>query len=141
MCMWIGKSAQHEPPDQILPCAPRGSGRGEGARDLTDVLAASVGRANTLGAVRAAVAVLCDRPDISAAVRALPAPALVVLGDEDVSAPPEELRRVWAPAVAAGRAEVIKVAGTGHSSALEAPERVAGALEAFARRVLPPRLA
>jgi pimeloyl-ACP methyl ester carboxylesterase len=119
------------------PMFGRTSLRGDGAGGLLDALEASARGASTAGAVRAAVAVLCDRPDLSAAVRALPAPALVLLGDEDASAPPLALRRAWAPAVADRLADVVEVTGTGHSSALEAPGNVAGLFITFARKVLP----
>jgi pimeloyl-ACP methyl ester carboxylesterase len=73
---------------------------------------------------------LMGRPDRSALLPGLDLPALVVAGDEDTLTPVESAQAM-AEALPQARLEVIP--GAGHTSVVERPIAVSGAIEAFIR--------
>jgi 3-oxoadipate enol-lactonase len=78
----------------------------------------------------AAESVLWTRPDLRPLLGRVACPTLVLAGDEDAMYPLAEAEQA-AALLPAGRLEVVE--GTGHSSALEAPERVRERVASFLR--------
>ena len=79
-------------------------------------------------AVIAAIHALRDRPDRTAELPEIAAPALIVVGSDDALAPPVEAR---AMAAALPHARVAEIPGAGHLSNLENPDAFAAALAGF----------
>jgi pimeloyl-ACP methyl ester carboxylesterase len=73
-----------------------------------------------------------DRPSIAHRIAAITCPALVVVGDEDVSTTPDRSRRI---AEAISGATLVTLPEVGHLSALEAPERLSHEIERWLERV------
>lgn len=76
-----------------------------------------------------------DRPDSSDVMQRLAVPALVVVGAEDVLTPPESSRAL-ADSISDSR--LVVVAGAGHLTPVESPDRVTAALAAFFGEALKP---
>jgi len=91
---------------------------------VVDSMRSTTGR----DAQRAATLVLHERTDLTERVEAITIPTLVILGEEDALYPPDSLRHAWRNVRSAS---IVEITGTGHSSALEAPVRVADAVEEF----------
>lgn len=88
--------------------------------------------ANPPEGIAAASQAMADRPDSTALLAEIDVPALVVVGEEDEISPPAE-----AEAMAAGlpRAELVRIPGAGHLTALEAPDAFAEAVREFLARI------
>jgi 3-oxoadipate enol-lactonase len=71
------------------------------------------------------------RDDFSRALAECATPALVVVGALDIATPPDQAR---AMAAALG-AELVTIAGAGHTSPIEEPDAVSDAIEAFLARL------
>ena len=69
-----------------------------------------------------------NRDDVSSRLPGIEVPALVVVGTEDVSLPPDRSRKLAADLPVA---ELVEVEGAGHLSALECPEPVTEAMVRF----------
>lgn len=82
-----------------------------------------------VNAVRSALGAMAARPDSHAALGAVRAPALVLVGAEDGVTPPAEAERL-ASALPKAEAPVV-LPNAGHLSNLEAPEAFLGALKPF----------
>jgi pimeloyl-ACP methyl ester carboxylesterase len=81
--------------------------------------------------VAGALAALRDRPDATRDLADVDVPATVLVGALDAITPPAEAEKV---AQAIRGAKLITVEGAGHLSALEAPDRVATAIEELMAR-------
>ena len=77
---------------------------------------------------RGAIVRMMERPDSTPLLAGLGVPVQVIVGDEDVLTPVEESRKI-AEAIPGARLDVI--AGAGHLSNLEQPERFNAVLSAF----------
>ncbi|KAI9007803.1 Alpha/Beta hydrolase protein [Hyaloraphidium curvatum] len=116
---------------------------GSRAGEIKATLSGSMAAVRGSDAQRAAEAVLQRREDLSHAIGRVEVPALVVLGTEDAMYSVDNLRARWG-AAARMRAEmgkpgmgaVVEIEGTGHSSALEAPEQVGEEIARFVKKVL-----
>jgi pimeloyl-ACP methyl ester carboxylesterase len=75
---------------------------------------------------------MADRPDSMETLRAIDVPAVVVVGNEDVLAPPSDAE---AMAAALPNAELTVIDGVGHLTPVEAPSEVADVLANLASRV------
>jgi 3-oxoadipate enol-lactonase len=75
-----------------------------------------------------------DRDDVTERLGEITAPTLVLCGTEDTATPPDH-SRVLAERITG--AELVWIEGAGHHSAVEEPEAVTRALEAFLARVAP----
>jgi len=75
---------------------------------------------------------MADRPDSFDTLRQVGVPSLVVVGAEDVLAPPPDAE---AMALALNDVEVKVLAGAGHLTPVEAPLSVAQLLDAFLQRI------
>jgi pimeloyl-ACP methyl ester carboxylesterase len=73
-----------------------------------------------------------DRDDVLSRIGAIEAPALVICGEDDISTPPERSREMQA---ALRNAELVMIPDSGHHSAIEQPEAVTAAIEAFLGRI------
>lgn len=71
---------------------------------------------------------MADRPDSLDTLRAVGVPTLVVVGEEDVLAPPSEAAAMVA---AVTESSLSVIAGSGHLTPLEAPDDVATAISGF----------
>jgi pimeloyl-ACP methyl ester carboxylesterase len=80
--------------------------------------------------VAAALRGMAGRPDSTGTLERIDVPTLVVVGDQDVITPPSDARAMH-QAIRGSRLEVI--AGAGHMTPVEAPERFAAVLSAFLR--------
>jgi 3-oxoadipate enol-lactonase len=76
-----------------------------------------------------ALAAMRDRPDRTADVTASGVPVLIVVGQHDVTIPPETAR---ATAAKIPGAKVVEIPGAGHLSPMEQPDAVNAAIQAFA---------
>lgn len=83
-------------------------------------------------ALRGAIVRLMERPDSTSLLASIRVPTLVLVGDEDTIAPPDEARKM---AEAIPTAELTVIAGAGHLSNLEQPEQFIAAVEAFLSRL------
>jgi pimeloyl-ACP methyl ester carboxylesterase len=79
-------------------------------------------------AMMAALAAMRDRPDRTAELAEIATPTLVIAGGEDTLTPAAEMR---AMARAIPGAELVELAGVGHLSNLEAPDRFNDAIARF----------
>lgn len=77
---------------------------------------------------------MADRPDSFETLRAVTVPTLVVVGEEDTLSPPAEAQ---AMAEAVPGATLVTIPGSGHLTAVEAPEEFNAALAAFLATVSP----
>lgn len=75
---------------------------------------------------------MAARADSLPLLASIAVPTLVLVGEEDVTTPPEEAR---AMAEAIAGAEVVEIAGAGHLSSLEQPEAFTAALRSFLERL------
>ena len=73
---------------------------------------------------------MAGRTDTTAALSGIGVPVLFLVGEEDVSLPPERSRRL---ADALPRARLVELPGAGHLSALERPSRVTDLMLEFLR--------
>jgi 3-oxoadipate enol-lactonase len=108
---------------------------GPSSREHRPDLEASVRRIikqQSPSAIRGAVVRLMERPDSTPLLASIRVPTLVLVGDEDTIAPPDEARRM---AAAIATAELTVIAGAGHLSSLEQPEQFTAAVEAFLSRL------
>lgn len=78
--------------------------------------------------VAAALRAMAERPDSRRTLREIDRPVLVVVGAHDAVTPPEEARRMHA---AAPNSRLEIVAGAGHMTPVEQPERFAALLRHF----------
>jgi len=78
--------------------------------------------------LRAALEAIRDREDATALLPQIDVPALVLVGEEDAIAPPEEAAEM---AAALPNARLVRVPRAGHLAPLEAPEAVTAALLEF----------
>ena len=78
--------------------------------------------------IAALVRGLARRPDPTPALKGLRVPVLIIGGSVDPFTPPAEIRRL---AALIPGAQLVVLPGVGHLAALEAPERVNQALDAF----------
>jgi 3-oxoadipate enol-lactonase len=102
---------------------------------LKQVLAAGL-RGSTRRSLRlAAESVLWTRPDLRPLLPRVVCPALVLAGSEDAMYPLSQSEQA-AALLPAGRLEVVE--GTGHSSALEAPEHVRARVTSFLQGLAEP---
>jgi pimeloyl-ACP methyl ester carboxylesterase len=83
-------------------------------------------------AIELALKAVTGRSNVLPAAAAISVPTLVVVGSEDPATPPDEARRL-ADAVPGARLETL--AGAGHMSVIEQPERVTEMLSAFLAQV------
>ncbi|AWB91092.1 alpha/beta fold hydrolase [Aeromicrobium chenweiae] len=97
------------------------------ARRDTDAWVADVKACRRSG-VKQAIRGVTDREPVLAELDRITAPTLVAVGDEDVATPPAKAE-VIAGAIAGARLEI--VTGSGHSSTIEQPERLADLIEDF----------
>lgn len=77
-------------------------------------------------------AVIFQRDDVSAELGHVDQPTLVMVGSEDRATPPGQAEHI---ARVLPSAELVRIPGAGHLSALEQPERVNAVLEPFLARV------
>ena len=84
------------------------------------------------GALIDVLAAMRDRPDRTRALPEITAPALVVVGAEDVVTPPEVARML---AAGIPNATCEEVAGAGHLTPLEAPDALAALIRTFLARL------
>jgi pimeloyl-ACP methyl ester carboxylesterase len=89
--------------------------------------AAAIERASPAG-VAAALGAMAGRPDMTASLREIRVPTLVVVGEHDVISPVEEMRGI---AERIPGAEFVVIPGAGHMSPLENPAAFNAALERF----------
>ena len=94
-------------------------------------IAQSMRSADRRSVKRAAEFVLHERSSLLERLPELRVPALVLCGSDDALYPPASLREAWRLTPSA---EVIEIAQTGHSSALEDPPAVADVVESFLLR-------
>jgi pimeloyl-ACP methyl ester carboxylesterase len=71
-----------------------------------------------------------DRGGVHDELSRISAPTLVIVGDEDVATPPPKAERIVAGIAGA---KLATIAGAGHSSPVEQPAAITGAIEAFLR--------
>lgn len=76
----------------------------------------------------AALRGMADRPDMTAALKQIVCPTLVIAGEEDVVSPPEEMH---AMAAAIAGSKYVEIPAAGHLSPLENPAAFNAALSAF----------
>jgi 3-oxoadipate enol-lactonase len=88
--------------------------------------------AQTPAAIAAALEVLMSRPDSTPLLSGIRVPALVIAGEEDTLAPPEEMERM---AAAIPGAKFVKIARTGHLPNLEDPTEFNRRVDDFLRSV------
>jgi pimeloyl-ACP methyl ester carboxylesterase len=74
---------------------------------------------------------MAARPDSTATLRELDVPVLVLVGEEDALAPPEAAERM----AAAASAQLVRLTGAGHLSAVETPEEFNTAVRTFVAAV------
>jgi pimeloyl-ACP methyl ester carboxylesterase len=79
-------------------------------------------------AIAAAQRGMAERPDMTAMLREIDVPALLIVGEHDAITPPEEMRRVTE---AMPRAELVVVPDAGHMAPLENPGAVNAAIRRF----------
>jgi pimeloyl-ACP methyl ester carboxylesterase len=89
-------------------------------------------RGNSVLGMCGALLAIAARTDTSAALKALQAPALVVVGEEDAITPPDFSRQMVA---LASKAKLVTLPQAGHLSNLESPEAFNGALGSFLEEV------
>jgi len=79
-----------------------------------------------------ALAAMRDRPDRTRSLRAISAPTLVIVGDEDAVTPPDAAR-----ALAAGIRDTTleEIRGAGHLTPIEAPDALAALIGDFVGRI------
>jgi len=82
--------------------------------------------------IRAALAALASRTDVTASLAKMDVPACVLVGAEDTLTPPDAARAL---ARTLPRAELHELPGAGHMSNLESPEAFDAALLAFLAKV------
>ena len=73
-----------------------------------------------------------DRDDISDQISAITAPTLVICGEDDIATVPEKSQFI---ASQIAGSELVMIPDAGHHSALENPEPVTAAIEAFLARI------
>ena len=78
---------------------------------------------------------LVRRDDLTARLGSIAVPALVLVGEEDASLPPQRSRRL---AAALPEARLVEVPAAGHLASLEQPEAVSAALLGFLDRLREP---
>ncbi len=76
-----------------------------------------------------------DRAGVYDELARIAAPTLILVGDEDVATVPAKAERMRA---AIAGAKLVRVPRAGHSSTVEAPEAVTGAIESFLAALPPP---
>lgn len=109
--------------------APQNSGRA----DLKRVPETSAQRAGIAG-ITWALEAMARRSDRTAILQSLAVPVAVIHGVHDAFVPIERARAL---AQITREAEFVQVEGAGHATPLEAPEKVAQALEQLVRRSFP----
>jgi pimeloyl-ACP methyl ester carboxylesterase/ribosomal protein S18 acetylase RimI-like enzyme len=112
--------------DQQFPLLVHRSRHGDAAaRELVRLMADETGPEAFIRQQQA----IMDRPDSRPGLAAIGCPTLVLVGDDDQLTPP-----AWSEELAAGipGARLVVVAGAGHLSTLDQPERVTEALVAWA---------
>ncbi len=90
--------------------------------------AREIARAQPAAAVASALAAMRDRPDSTVVLPRVRVPALVVVGSEDALTPPDEAE---AMARMLPSSWLVKIAGAGHLSSLEAPDEFTAAVTGF----------
>jgi 3-oxoadipate enol-lactonase len=71
---------------------------------------------------------MAERPDATPLLGSIDCPSLVIVGQQDVISPPEEMRAI---ARAIPHARLLEIAGSGHMTPLENPGEVTAALREF----------
>jgi pimeloyl-ACP methyl ester carboxylesterase len=101
-------------------------------RDRPDVVARGIAivRDKEPRALYPGVRAVVDRGSIAKHLKSIHTPTLVIVGDEDLATPPVRSERI---AARIPGAELIRIPGAGHLSAMEQPEAVTAALEPFLR--------
>lgn len=80
--------------------------------------------------VAAGARCLAGRPDVTSRLGEIEAPVLVVVGEDDVISPPQEM---WEICGVVPSGTYVRLAGAGHLTPLEAPQEFNAALEHFLR--------
>jgi 3-oxoadipate enol-lactonase len=78
--------------------------------------------------IAAALRGMAERPDVTAELKNIDVPVLVLCGEQDVISPPSEMRVI---AEKLPNARFVSIAGAGHMSPLEKPAEVNGAMRTF----------
>jgi 3-oxoadipate enol-lactonase len=78
--------------------------------------------------IAAAADGMAERPDATPLLGSIDCPSLVIVGQQDVISPPEEMRAI---ARAIPHARLLEIAGSGHMTPLENPGEVTAALREF----------
>jgi len=112
--------------DQMLPrLLAAGSARQR--PELTEALRRMIGAASLQG-IAAAARGMAERADMTARLAHIACPALLVVGEEDVISPPDEMR---AMAAAMPRAKLVTIRAAGHMAPMEQPADVNRAVARF----------
>jgi pimeloyl-ACP methyl ester carboxylesterase len=90
------------------------------ARAVIDEWAARLGRCDRAG-MRKAILGVCDRASVDGELGRITVPTLVAVGDEDVATPPAKSQLI---AARIPGARLVRIPGSGHSSAVEQPAMV-----------------
>ena len=83
--------------------------------------------------VAAALRGMAERPDFAGTLGQIACPALVIVGEEDVISPPEEMRSL---AEAIPNARLVQIAGGGHLAPLENPRQANAAMLEFLTQLI-----
>jgi len=82
--------------------------------------------------IAAAARGMAERPDMTGVLGQIRCPTLAIVGSEDISTPPSEMR-VMAAAIPG--AALVEIPGAGHLAPLENPAAVSAAIAAFLARI------